>query len=116
MVHAEKIVTAVQRGTVNTRWRDFGNVWTLSGKHPADADQLRTAIARVADHRNTELSPQRELLQGFSAMVHAKWTASRRKQKLDHLPRPVECEGSCLPNGTTRRCSSSPEACHSVRR
>jgi len=25
MVHAERIVTAVQRGTVNTRWRDFGD-------------------------------------------------------------------------------------------
>jgi len=26
MVHAEKIVTAIQRGTANTRWRDFGDV------------------------------------------------------------------------------------------
>jgi hypothetical protein len=86
MVHAEKIVTAVQRGTVNTRWRDFGDVWTLSGKHPAYGDQLQTAIAHVADHRNAELSPLRELLQGYPEMAQSKWAAWRRKQKLDHLP------------------------------
>lgn len=34
MVHAEKIVTAVARGTVNTRWRDFADVYLLSGRHP----------------------------------------------------------------------------------
>jgi hypothetical protein len=26
MVFAEKIVTAVQRGTVNTRWRDYADI------------------------------------------------------------------------------------------
>lgn len=37
MVYAEKLVTALQRGTVNTRWRDFADVWTLSGAHPPTA-------------------------------------------------------------------------------
>jgi hypothetical protein len=35
MVHAEKIITAVQRGVANTRWRDFADVWTLPGIHPS---------------------------------------------------------------------------------
>lgn len=26
MVHAEKVVTAVARGRVNTRWRDFADI------------------------------------------------------------------------------------------
>lgn len=33
MVLAEKIVTAIARGTVNTRWRDFGDVYLLGRHH-----------------------------------------------------------------------------------
>jgi hypothetical protein len=33
MVLAEKIITAVQRGTANTRWRDFVDVYLLTGAH-----------------------------------------------------------------------------------
>lgn len=86
MVHAEKIVTAVQRGTVNTRWRDFGDVWTLSGRHAVNGDQLQTAIARVADHRNTQLSPLRALLVGYPGLAQSKWAAWRRRQGHEHLP------------------------------
>ena len=86
MVHAEKIVTAAQRGTVNTRWRDFGDVWTLAGEHPVDGDQLQTAIAEVAGYRRAELSPLRKVLEGYPAIAQARWAAWRRKQKLSHLP------------------------------
>jgi Nucleotidyl transferase AbiEii toxin, Type IV TA system len=30
MVYAEKIITALQRGTVNTRWRDFADIYILT--------------------------------------------------------------------------------------
>ena len=30
MVYAEKIITALQRGTVNTRWRDFADLYLLT--------------------------------------------------------------------------------------
>ena len=30
MVLAQKTVTALERGTVNTRWRDFADMWTPS--------------------------------------------------------------------------------------
>ena len=40
MVHAEKIVTAVERATANTRWRDFGDIYLLSRKHPATGNEL----------------------------------------------------------------------------
>jgi hypothetical protein len=86
MVHAEKIVTAAQRGTVNTRWRDFGDLWTLSGQHPVDGELLQTAIEQVAAHRKAELSPLREILQGYRAIAQAKWAPWRRKQKLGQLP------------------------------
>ncbi|MGB6004907.1 MAG: nucleotidyl transferase AbiEii/AbiGii toxin family protein [Ornithinimicrobium sp.] len=86
MVHAEKIVTAVQRGTVNTRWRDFGDVWTLSREHAGDGDQMQTAIAKVASHRKAELSPLRDVVEGYPAIAQGKWAAWRRKQRLGDIP------------------------------
>ncbi len=51
MVHAEKIVTAVARGTVNTRWRDFADVYRLSRRHPLAGADLSDSVRRVARHR-----------------------------------------------------------------
>jgi hypothetical protein len=86
MVHAEKIVTAIQRGTVSTRWRDFGDVWTLSRRHASDGSQLSEAIGEVAGHRGAERRPAREVLDGFAEMAQARWAIWRRRQKLEHLP------------------------------
>jgi hypothetical protein len=86
MVHAEKIVTAVQRGTVNTRWRDFGDVWTLAGYHPVDGNQLQAAIAEVAGYRKAQVSPLREVLEGYPPIAQVKWAVWRRKHRLGHLP------------------------------
>lgn len=62
MVHAEKIVTAIQRGTANTRWRDFGDIWSLSRQHAVTAGDLAQAIAAVASHRNATIRPLGEVL------------------------------------------------------
>lgn len=37
MVYAEKVVTALQGGTVNSRWRDFADLYLLPGRHATDA-------------------------------------------------------------------------------
>jgi hypothetical protein len=86
MVHAEKIVTAVQRGTANTRWRDFGDVWTLSRHHPVDADSLAQAIDEVARYRNATVRPMAEVLDGFAELGQARWVQWRRRSGLAHLP------------------------------
>src|SRR3954451_10415678 len=44
MVVAEKIVTALQRGEANTRWRDFADVLTISRAHDLSAGELRAAF------------------------------------------------------------------------
>jgi len=86
MVHAEKIVTAVQRGVVNTRWRDFGDVWTLSAQHAVAGRALHTAIKHVAVFRNAELHPLRDVLDGYPAIAQPRWALWRRKQRLSLLP------------------------------
>lgn len=39
MVYAEKLVTAIQRGAANTRWRDFVDIYALSRRHDIDGDE-----------------------------------------------------------------------------
>jgi hypothetical protein len=87
MVHAEKIVTAVDRGPTNTRWRDFADVYSLSGRHTVAADELRGAITRVAEYRLITLAPIAASLPGWSAVAQPRWSVWRRKQQLaDGLP------------------------------
>jgi hypothetical protein len=86
MVHAEKIVTAVQRGVANTRWRDFGDIWTLSRNLPVSGRDLQKAIREVAQYRHAELIPPSEVLQGYAELAQARWAAWRRRQDRAELP------------------------------
>lgn len=51
MVFAEKIATALQRGTANTRWRDFADVVRLARRHSLDGSELQCTVAEVAGPR-----------------------------------------------------------------
>lgn len=86
MVHAEKVVTAVDRGIANTRWRDFGDIWSLSRRHPISADDLTTAIAEVAVYRQVTVRPLAEVLDGFADLARTRWVQWRRRSNSDHLP------------------------------
>jgi predicted nucleotidyltransferase component of viral defense system len=52
LVLAEKIVTALQRGTANTRWRDFVDIASLARRH-LDDSALVESIRRVAAYRQS---------------------------------------------------------------
>ncbi len=86
MVFAEKVVTAVQRGTVNTRWRDFADVWALSGSHLVNGDELQQALGVVAEHRRVQLAPLADLLDGYAVLAQGRWAAWRRKQQMLQQP------------------------------
>jgi hypothetical protein len=83
MVHAEKIVTAIARGTINTRWRDFVDVVGLAAAHAIDGDALVASVRRVAEHRQTALESLVVVLDGYGEIGQAKWAAWRRKQQLE---------------------------------
>ncbi|MGC5331023.1 nucleotidyl transferase AbiEii/AbiGii toxin family protein [Micromonospora sp. DT62] len=88
MVHAEKLVTALQRGEANTRWRDFADVYLLSNRHDVDGDDLAAAVQRVAEYRQVTLEPLSRALDGYAALAQPRWAAWRRKHRLDdRLPR-----------------------------
>jgi hypothetical protein len=46
MVFAEKIVTAVTRGTQSTRWRDFADIYLLARRHHIDGGQAHPVHPR----------------------------------------------------------------------
>ena len=87
MVHAEKIVTAVARGTINTRWRDFADIYLLSRRHSLAGAGLTASVRQVARHRQVELVPLARALDGYGEIGQARWAAWRRKQQLeDRVP------------------------------
>lgn len=85
LVLAEKIVTALQRGTANTRWRDFVDIAALSDTH-VDNEILAEAIQRVAHHRQTKAQPLALVLDGYADIAQVRWSAWRRKQRLNSTP------------------------------
>lgn len=87
MVYAEKIVTAVARGTVNTRWRDFADIYLLSRRRSLAGAGLTASVRHVARHRQVELVPLARALDGYGEIGQARWAAWRRKQQLeDRVP------------------------------
>lgn len=82
MVYAEKLVTMLQRGTANTRWRDFADIYLLSGEHPAAAAAVRRAMTEVASYRKAPLVSLSETLAGLAAIAQRRWAAWFRTQGL----------------------------------
>jgi len=83
MVFAEKIVTAIARGTVSTRWRDFADMYLLARHHVVPGTDLARSIRGVAEHRQVQLVTLGHVLDGYGEIGQARWAAWRRKQRLD---------------------------------
>jgi Nucleotidyl transferase AbiEii toxin, Type IV TA system len=82
MILAEKVVTSIQRGQANTRWRDFADIYLLTGRHAFRAGQVRQALQAVANHRNVELMGIRGALTGYAEISQSRWAAWRSKLQL----------------------------------
>jgi hypothetical protein len=82
MVLSEKIITALQRGVANTRWRDYVDISRLIRTRHIDGTRLVGAIRDVAAHRSVVLAPLAESLRGYSDVAQAKWRAWQNKQHL----------------------------------
>ena len=83
MVFAEKLITAQQRGTANTRWRDYVDVFLLSRAHPMQGEVLIDSLAQVASARGTTPRLLSSGIEGYAALARGKWAAWVRRQKLD---------------------------------
>ena len=82
MVLAEKIVTALQRGSASTRWRDFGDIFTITGGLTFKAGEVRQALQAVADYRHVELASLDDAVDGYAEIGQPRWASWRRKLQL----------------------------------
>lgn len=85
MVLAEKIVTMVERGQANTRWRDFADVFLLAARLQVDPVATRAAIAVVAGHRGVQMKGLADLAQTYPPLAQPRWSAWRTKQLLEDV-------------------------------
>jgi hypothetical protein len=83
MVHAEKVVTAIARGTVNTRWRDFADIYMLARRHALNGTELVRSTRRVSEYRQVQLVPLAGVLAGYGQIGQQRWAAWRRRQRLE---------------------------------
>lgn len=83
MVLAEKIVTAVDRGDQNTRWRDFVDIAAITYTRQIRYADLRIAIDTVARYRHVDVQPLGPLLQRMPDLGQRKWAVWRRTQHLE---------------------------------
>jgi len=87
MVVAEKVVTAIERAEANTRWRDFADVFVISGSQAFGGREVREALDVVANYRAVELHPLLPALNGMPDLAQSRWSAWRRRQAQgDQLP------------------------------
>lgn len=80
MVVAEKVVTVIERAEANTRWRDFADVFVISGSQVFGATELRESLNVVADYRGAELRTLLPALEGMPDLAQSRWMAWRRRQ------------------------------------
>ena len=83
MVLAEKVVTAVDRGPANTRWRDFADIYTLAQRHTVDGRELRTSMETVSEYRSVTLSPLLPALESMGRRSQSKYQAWRARSHYD---------------------------------
>ena len=91
---AEKTETMVSRGTVNSRMKDFYDIWLLSELFDHDFKTLRLAVMNTFERRDVSLpttipeSFTEEFYQ--NKMKQTQWNAFCRKNKLQKSPESFE--------------------------
>jgi hypothetical protein len=88
-VVAEKFEAMVKLGLVNSRMKDFYDLWLLARQFDFDGPTLAAAVARTFAHRQTPVAPlPLALTPGFAAdpAKRAQWKGFVRRTRLDDVP------------------------------
>ena len=84
---AEKFEAMIKLGQLNSRMKDFYDIWLLSRHFEFELMNLRKAIRLTFKHRGTELSyPIEAFSSEFISSRQSTWAAFCRRLKQDHLP------------------------------
>ena len=89
-VVAEKFQAMVYFGTLNSRMKDFFDIWLLARQFGFTGAELARAIDKTFQNRSTEIDPNPvALTTAFTTAENAQkqWTAFVKRSKLDSAPR-----------------------------
>ncbi|MER6830406.1 nucleotidyl transferase AbiEii/AbiGii toxin family protein [Streptosporangium sp. NPDC000563] len=88
-VIAEKVVTAVSLGALNTRDRDYADIYRLISLNNLNGDELTAAIRATAEHRGVVLEPLSSRISDLPVRRQSSYLAWIRRQgqtDADHPP------------------------------
>ncbi len=82
---AEKAQALVVLGSINSRMKDFYDLWVLAGRFDFDGPVLQAAIAQTFQHRNTPLPRETPvgLADAFAHQKQAQWQAFLKRTRLE---------------------------------
>lgn len=85
-VIAEKLETILARGVLNTRPRDFYDIYILTNTQAYDVDVLKSAFVATAEHRNTldKISNPKEIIEQLSNSNDIKNMWSKYQSKFSY--------------------------------
>ena len=86
-VIAEKYEAMVKLGDLNSRMKDFYDIWLLSRNFDFDAIKLSDAIRLTFDRRGTEIPVDLDAFEkGFIDAKQVQWVAFRKRLGQEHVP------------------------------
>lgn len=88
-VVAEKFEAMVKLGQLNSRLKDFFDLWLLSQQYSFDGMTLSSAVSQTFQNRQTAISPQPIALTAVFAndpIKQTQWKGFLRKSRLDTAP------------------------------
>ena len=84
---AEKFEAMVKLGVLNSRMKDFFDIWLLSRQFDFEGPKLAEAMRLTFDHRETPLPTEIEAVTpSFIEAKQVQWAAFKRRLHQEHIP------------------------------
>ena len=84
---SEKLEAMVKLGILNSRMKDFYDIWLLSRQFNFDGAKLAEAIRRTFERRGTALPAEIEVFtEPFIVAKQTQWAAFRKRLQQNHVP------------------------------
>jgi len=83
---AEKFQAMANLGELNSRMKDFYDVWLLSRQHEFRLENLKGAVERTFRKRGTEIPETNPFSAAFVDSKQPQWQAFRKRLGQDHVP------------------------------
>ncbi|WP_148864693.1 nucleotidyl transferase AbiEii/AbiGii toxin family protein [Marinobacter fonticola] len=83
---AEKFQAMVKLGELNSRMKDFYDIWLLSRQHDFALANLSGAVVRTFERRNTKVPESSPFSDAFVDSKQSQWQAFRKRLGQPHVP------------------------------